>query len=157
MSSDAADWKGVMPRMLRLGMWFATAFAIAFPLLLVLVLLSVLPPTVGGERVELGEWMMTSAPLYAVASGLMAGIAYALYHNRSWSRELAILLWVALLVYNAAIGLLGAVPTFEAWRAMTFCLVLGGVSVWYFYFKPNVVAYYESIIGSHAGGFPGEA
>ena len=156
MSTGTADLKDSMPRMMRLGMWFATAFAIAFPLLVALVLLSVLPPTIGGERVELSDWMMTSAPLYAVACGLMAGIAYALYHGWSWSRELTILLWAALLVYNAAIGLLGAVPEFEAWRAMTFCLVLGGASIWYFYFKPNVVAYYQSLHGPHTDGFPGE-
>ena len=49
MSPGAADQKDALPRMMRLGMWFAAAFAIAFPLLLVLVLLSVLPPTIGGE------------------------------------------------------------------------------------------------------------
>jgi len=91
-------------------MWFATAFAVAFPMMLVLMLLSVFPPTIGGESVELSEWLMVSAPLYTLASGLLATGAYAIHKGKRWSREVVIALWVVVLSYNAVTGLLGAVP-----------------------------------------------
>ena len=143
MDDAKVNQQNAMPRLMRVGMWFATAFAVAFPMMLVLMLLSVFPTTVGGEPAELSEWLLVSAPLYALASGLLATCAYAIHQDKRWSREVVLALWVAVLAYNAVTGLVGAVPTFQTWRAIGFCLVLGGLSAWYFYFKSNVVMYYE--------------
>ena len=143
MDDAEVNQQNAMPRLMRVGMWFATAFAIAFPMMLVLMLLSVFPTTVGGEPAELSEWLLVSAPLYALASGFLATCAYAIHKGKPWSRAVVIVLWAAVLAYNAVTGLVGAVPKFEAWRAIGFCLVLGGSSAWYFYFKSNVVVYYE--------------
>lgn len=146
MDDTELSQQSVMPRLMQVGMWFATTFAVAFPMLLVLMLLSVLPPTIGGEPVELIEWLRVSAPLYALASGLLGTVAYAIHQGKRWSRGMVIILWISVLAYNVVAGVLGAVPNFEAWRAIGFCLVVGASSVWYFYFKRNVVAYFELLV-----------
>jgi len=145
MDNAELNQRGVTPHLIRVGMWFATTFAVAFPIMLVLMLLSVLPSTIGGEPVELVEWLRVSAPLYALASGLLAAVAYAIHKGKRWSRELVVMLWIAVLAYNAVTGLMGAVPKFEAWRAIGFCVILGTSSIWYFYFKSSVVAYYDGL------------
>ena len=100
------------------------------------------PHIMGGERVTRSEWLHIAAPLVAVIGILMACIAYGFATQKHWSRHVVIAIFVLIVVYACILGALNLIHRAIIWRAIINASVFGGASVWYFYFKPNVAAYF---------------
>jgi hypothetical protein len=103
------------------------------------------PTMMGGERVTRSEWLHIAAPLVAVIGFLMALISYGFAKQKPWSRRLVIAIFGLIIVYAVVTGALGLIRPAIVWRAIGNGAVFGCVSVWYFYFKPNVVAYFREL------------
>jgi hypothetical protein len=100
------------------------------------------PNIMGGERVTRAEWLHIAAPLVAVIGILMALIAHGFAAQQPWSRHLVIAMFVLIVVYASILGALNLIHHAIMWRAIINGTVFGGAAVWYFYFKPNVAAYF---------------
>ena len=100
------------------------------------------PHIMGGERVTRTEWLHIAAPLVAVIGILMACISYGFASQKHWPRHLVIAMFVVILVYASILGALNLIHQAIMWRAIIDGTLFGGASVWYFYFKPNVAAYF---------------
>jgi hypothetical protein len=109
---------------------------------ILLAVLDIGPHIMGGEHVTRTEWLHIAAPLVAVIGILMAFIAYGFARQKPWSRHLVIVLFVLIVVYTSILGALNLIHHAIVWRAIINASVFGGASVWYFYFKPNVTAYF---------------
>ena len=83
-----------------------------------------------------------AAPIVAVIGILMAFIAYGFATQKYWSRHLVIAIFVLIVVYASSLGALNLILRAIMWRAIINGTLFGGASVWYFYFKPNVTAYF---------------
>ncbi len=99
----------------------------------------------GGERVTRDEWLHIAAPLVAVIGILMAFIAYGFAGQKAWSRHVVIAMFGLIIVYASILGALNMIHRVIMWRAIINASVFGGVAVWYFYFKPNVAAYFREL------------
>jgi hypothetical protein len=112
---------------------------------IVLAILDIGPHVMGGEKVTRSEWLHIAAPLVAVIGCLMASIAYALAARKAWSRHLVTAIFVLIIVYATALGALNLLRHTIMWRAIAYASVFGCASAWYFYFKPNVAAYFREL------------
>ena len=112
---------------------------------ILLVLLKIGPVVMGGERVTRTEWLHIAAPLIAAIGILMALICYALASGKPWSRHLVIVMFTLIIVYASILGALNLIGHTIMWRAIINASVFGAVSVWYFYFKANVAAYFRQL------------
>ena len=112
---------------------------------ILLVLLKIGPAVIGGERVTRTEWLHIAAPLVAVIGILMAFISYGLASRRPWSRHLVIAMFGLIIVYASNLGALNLIHRAIVWRAIINGTLFGSASVWYFYFKPNVAAYFREL------------
>jgi hypothetical protein len=101
------------------------------------------PHIMGGEQVTRSEWLHIAAPLVAVIGILMVFIAYGFAGQKPWSRHLVIAMFSLIIVYAAILGALNLIHHAIMWRAIINASVFGGASVWYFYFKTNVAAYFR--------------
>jgi hypothetical protein len=99
----------------------------------------------GGERVTRAEWLHIAAPLVAVIGILMAFIAYGFATQKPWSRHVVITIFALIVVYASILGTLNVIHHAIMWRAIINASVFGAASVWYFYFKPNVAAYFREL------------
>jgi hypothetical protein len=99
----------------------------------------------GGEKVTRSEWLHIAAPLVAVIGSLMASIAYGLAARKAWSRHIVIAIFVLIIVYASALGVLNVLRHTIMWRAIVNAFLFGCVSAWYFYFKPNVDEYFRKL------------
>ena len=104
------------------------------------------PHIMGGERVTRSEWLHIAAPLVAGIGCLMALIAYGLHAGKRWSRHLVITMFAAIILYASALGALNVVRHAFKWRAIVNASLFGSAAVWYFYFKPNVAAYFRELV-----------
>ena len=107
------------------------------------------PHIMGSERVTRGEWLHFAAPLVAVIGILMALIAYGFAARKPWSRHLVIAIFSLIIVYASILGALNLIHHAVMWRAIINATVFGAISVWYFYFKPNVAAYFRELRDRH--------
>ncbi len=107
-----------------------------------LAILDIGPHIMGGERVTRTEWLHIAAPLVAVIGILMAFIAYGFATQKYWSRHVVIVMFALIVLYASVFGALNLIHYAIMWRAIINASVFGGASVWYFYFKPNVTAYF---------------
>lgn len=87
--------------------------------------------------------VMVAGGIIGLLLGVLGGvIAYAIRHEREWSRDAIILWWAAscagAFCFSASVG---GVGSNAAW-AMTNPMIGGIASVWYLYRKPNVVRYF---------------
>ena len=114
---------------------------------IVLAVCDIGPSVMGGERVTRAEWLHIAAPLVAVIGILMAFIAYGFATQKYWSRHLVIAIFVLIIVYATTLGALNLIHHAIMWRAIINGTLFGGASVWYFYFKPNVAAYFRELKG----------
>ena len=73
----------------------------------------------------------------------MALIAYGFATQKTWSRHLVITMFTLIIVYALILGALNLIHQAIMWRAIINGTLSGGASVWYFYFKPNVAAYFR--------------
>lgn len=103
------------------------------------------PTIMGGERVSRSEWLYIAAPLVAVIGVLMVLIAFGFAAQKHWSRHLVIAMFSLIIIYASILGVLNLIHHAIMWRAIIKASVFGGVSVWYFYFKPNVAAYFREL------------
>lgn len=103
------------------------------------------PHIMGGEHVTRGEWLHIAAPLVAVIGVLMACISYGFAKQKAWSRHLAIAMFALIVVYASVLGAFNLIHRAIMWRAIINGTLFGGASVWYFYFKPNVAAYFREL------------
>jgi len=107
------------------------------------------PHIMGSERVTRDEWLHFAAPLVAVIGILMALIAYGFAARKPWSRHLVIAIFSLIIVYASILGALNLIHHAVMWRAIINATVFGAISVWYFYFKPNVAAYFRELRDRH--------
>ena len=135
----------IVPFLIRVFIWFAAFAAAGMYLSILLAILDIGPHMMGGERVTRSEWLHIAAPLVAVIGILMAFIAYGFATQKYWSRHLVIAMFVLIVVYASILGALNLIHHAIMWRAIINASVFGGASVWYFYFKPNVAAYFREL------------
>jgi len=133
------------PFAIRVLTWFSALASAAMYLSILLAILDIGPHIMGGERVTRTEWLHIAAPLVAVIGILMAFIAYGFAAQKPWSRHLVIAMFVLIIVYASILGALNLIHQAIMWRAIINGTLFGGASVWYFYFKPNVAAYFREL------------
>jgi hypothetical protein len=134
--------KTKQPFAIRILTWFAALASVGMYLSIMLAILDIGPHVMGGERVTRAEWLHIAAPLVAVIGVLMAFIAYGFAAQKYWSRHLVIAMFVLVVVYASILGALNLIHHAIMRRAIINASVFGGASVWYFYLKPNVAAYF---------------
>jgi len=127
--------------------WFAALASAGMFMSILLAVCNVGPYIVGGERVTRAEWLHIAAPLVAVLGILMAFIAYGFAARKRWSRHLVMTMFSSIIVYASILGGLNLIHHAVMWRAIVNATVFGCVSVWYFYFKPNVATYFRESAG----------
>jgi hypothetical protein len=130
------------PFAIRVLTWFAALASAGMYLSILLAILDIGPHMMGGQHVTRAEWLRIAAPLVAVIGILMAFIAYGFAGQKPWSRHVVIAMFVLIVVYASILGALNMVHHAIMWRAIINASAFGGASVWYFYFKPNVAAYF---------------
>jgi hypothetical protein len=137
--------KTKQPFAIRILTWFAALASVGMYLSIMLAILDIGPHVMGGERVTRAEWLHIAAPLVAVIGVLMAFIAYGFAAQKYWSRHLVIAMFVLVVVYASILGALNLIHHAIMRRAIINASVFGGAAVWYFYFKPNVAAYFREL------------
>ena len=133
------------PFAIRILAWFAALAALGMYLSIVLAILDIGPHIMGGERVTREEWLHIAAPMVVVIGVLMACSSYGFAAAKPWSRHLVIAMFVLIVVYASILGALNLIHHAIMWRAIINASVFGGASLWYFYFKPNVAAYFHEL------------
>lgn len=133
------------PFAIRILTWFAGLASAGMYLSILLVLLKIGPVVMGGERVTRTEWLHIAAPLVAAIGILMAMLCYALASRKPWSRHLVIAMFTLIIVYASILGALNLIRHTMMWRAIIDAAIFGGLSAWYFYFKPNVAEYFPEL------------
>ena len=112
---------------------------------ILLALCEIGPTMMGGERVSRQDWLHIAAPLVALIGVLVALISYGFAAQKAWSRHLAVAMVSLIIVYASILGALNLIHHAIMWRAIINGAVFGGASVWYFYLKPNVAAYFRDL------------
>jgi hypothetical protein len=125
--------------------WFAALAATGMFMSIVLAIFDVGPHLMGGERVTRSEWLHVAAPLVAVIGCLTALIAYGFGTGKPWSRHFVMVIFILIIVYASALGALNVLRYTIMWRALMDASLFGCVATWYFYFKPNVAAYFHEL------------
>jgi hypothetical protein len=143
--------KSKRPLAIRILTWFAALASAGMYLSILLAILDIGPHVMGGERVTRSEWLHIAAPLVAVIGILMACISYGFATQKYWSRHLVIAIFTLIVVYASILGALNLIHHAIMWRAIINASVFGGTSVWYFYFKPNVIAYFRELKNDDRG------
>ena len=133
------------PFAIRILTWFAALASVGMYLSILLAVCDIGPHIMGGERVTRSEWLHIAAPLVAVIGILMALIAYGFATQKHWSRHLVLAMFSLIIVYASILGALNMIHRAVMWRAIINGTLSGGASVWYFYFKPNVAAYFREL------------
>ena len=130
---------------MRILTWLAALACVGMYLSILLAVYDIGPHIMGGERVTRTEWLHIAAPLVAVIGILMAFIAYGFATRKRWSRHFVIAIFVLIILYASVLGALNLIHRAIMWRAIINASVFGGASAWYFYFKPNVAAYFREL------------
>jgi hypothetical protein len=133
------------PFAIRILTWFAALASAGMFVSILLAILDIGPHLMGGEKVTRSEWLHIAAPLVTVIGCLMALIAYGLGSRKAWSRHLAIAIFVLIIAYASALGAVNMLRHTIMWRAIVNASLSGCVAAWYFYFKPNVAAYFREL------------
>jgi hypothetical protein len=129
--------------------WFSALASAGMFLSILLAIHDIGPHIMGGERVTRSEWLYIAAPLVAAIGILMALIAFGFAAQKHWSRHLVIAMFSLIIVYASILGALNLIHHTVMWRAIINASVFGAGSVWYFYFKPDVAAYFRELRGRH--------
>jgi hypothetical protein len=139
--------KTKQPFAIRVLTWFAALAAAGMYLSILLAICDIGPHIMGGERVTRAEWLHIAAPLVTIIGILMALIAYGFATQKRWSRHLVLAMFGLIVVYASILGALDLIHRAIMWRAIINGTLFGAASVWYFYFKPNVAAYFRELKG----------
>ena len=135
------------PLGIRILSWFSGLASAGMFVSIALAVLDIGPHLMGGEEVSRSEWVRLAAPLVAVTGCLMGSVSYGLAARKVWSRHLVLAIFVLILVYASALGILDVLRHTIVWRAIVNASLFGCVSAWYFYFKPNVAEYFRKLRG----------
>jgi hypothetical protein len=111
----------------------------------VLAILDVGPHIMSRERVARSEWLHIAAPIVAVIGCLMTCISYGFATQKPWPRHVVIAMFSLSIVYASILGAPNLIHHAIMWRAIINASIFGGASFWYFYFRPNVVAYFREL------------
>jgi hypothetical protein len=130
---------------IRVLRWFAVLASAGMFVSILLAILDVGPHFIGGERVTRSEWLHIAAPLVAVIGWLMASIAYAFAASKAYLRHLVMAIFILIIVYTSSLGRLDMLRDTIMWHAIVNASLFGCVAAWYFYFKPNVAAYFREL------------
>ena len=130
---------------IRVLTWFVVLASTGMFVSIVLAILDIGPHFMGGERVTRIEWLHIAAPLVAVIGWVMAWIAYAFAAGKPYSRHLVMAIFILIIVYASALGALHVLRHTIMWRAIVNASFFGCIAAWYFYFKPNVAAYFREL------------
>jgi hypothetical protein len=103
------------------------------------------PHIMGGDRVTRAEWLHIAGPPVDVIGILMALISYGFAAQKPWSRHLVIMIFILIIIYSSILGALNLIHRAIMWRAIINATVFGRASAWYFYFRPNVAAYFREL------------
>ena len=133
------------PVAIRVLTWFAALASAGMFLSILLAVCGIGPTMMGGERVTRTEWLHIAAPLVGIIGVLMAFISYGFASQRAWSRHLVMTMSILIIGYAIAVGALNLIHRAIMWRAIINATVLGVVSAWYFYLKPNVAVYFREL------------
>ena len=133
------------PMAIRILTWFAAFAAMGMFLSILLAILDVGPHLMGGERVTRSEWLHIAAPLVAVMGCLMTLVAYGLGARKPWSRHVVLAIFGLIIVYASLLGAVNILRHSIMWRAILNASLSGCAAIWYFYFKPNVAAYFREL------------
>lgn len=124
--------------------WFWTGATVIF-------FLSVIPGDepvpIAGETLSRSEALARVLPVLLPMGLATLGAALALSLRRAWARP-AVLLPVALAAFGPALSGIGSTTADVVVGALVILPFLGGL-VWYLYFRPRTVAYFQ---GLKAGG-----
>jgi len=131
-----------VPFLIRLFVCFAALASVGMYLSILLAICDIGPHIMGREPVTREEWLHIAAPLVAVIGILMTFIAYGFAAQKYWSRHLVIAMFALIVLYASILGAVHLIHHAIMWRAIINASVFGGAAVWYFYFKPNVAAYF---------------
>ena len=137
--------KSKQPLLIRILAWFAALASLGMYLSIVLAILDIGPHIMGGERVTREEWLHIAAPLVAVLGVLMACSSYGFATEKAWSRHVVIAMFGLIVVYATILGALNLIRHAIIWRAVINGTLVGGASVWYFYFEPNVATHFREM------------
>lgn len=138
-----------IPLLIRMAAAFAGLWTACTLLLLVMMLLIALfshgPFEFNGSPVSRAEFLRRGWPV-ALAFGLVATcfgtIAVGVWRERSWVRPAVLAFWLAISALLVGQGVVGDIDLFEA---IVWPVIYIGFVGWYFYSKPNVVAYYRAL------------
>ncbi len=137
------------PAAIKILVWFAALACAGMFLSIPLVYFGIAPAMMGGEPVTRSEWLHIAAPLVAVIGILMALSSYGLATRKPWARRAVMAIPILIVSYAVAIGAPGWIKPVIMWRAVINGSILGCLSVWYFYFKPNVAKYFRELQDRH--------
>jgi hypothetical protein len=138
-----------MPSLMHVGMWGSAVVGGFCALFLPLAAVGVGSYAINGEPVSAHEFLRVAGLLLAAIAGLLLAIAFAFWRERPWGRHAVLAFWL----YSAAAAAALAQNPLSALGSVFECLAMAAVAAWYFYGKPNVVAYYRAL--RPAGGAPG--
>jgi hypothetical protein len=130
---------------IRVLTWFVVLASTGMFVSIVLAILDIGPHFMGGERVTRLEWLRIAAPLVAVMGCIMASIAYTFAAGKPYSRHLVMAIFILIIVYASALGALDVLRHTIMCRAIVNASLFGCIAAWYFYFKPNVAAYFREL------------
>jgi hypothetical protein len=138
-----------MPLLVGLAATFAGFWAAcSVPTLVIMVAVALFgngPFEFNGAPVSRAEFLRR-IPVVVLSLGALAvyfgAVAVAVWRERAWVRPAVLAFWLAVSALLVAQGISGTMSLVEAlvWSAV----YLGFVG-WYFYAKPNVVAYYGAL------------
>jgi hypothetical protein len=133
------------PFAIRILTWLVALASVGMFVSILLAILDVGPHVMGGEKVTRPEWLHIAAPLVAVMACLMGLIAYGLGTGKPWSRHLVMAIFILIIAYASVLGAMNLLWHTIMWRAIVNASLFGCAAGWYFYFRPNVAAYFREL------------
>ena len=142
---------------MRILTWLAALACVGMYLSILLAVCNIGPHIMGGERV-IAHGMVTHRCAACCRYWNSYGVhCLRICDSKTWSRHFVIAIFVLIILYASVFGALNLIHRaimFLAlnlihraimWRAIINASVFGGASAWYFYFKPNVAAYFREL------------
>ena len=141
------------PVLIVIGAGFSALWALCAAIFVLFAVVSSGPFTLNGEQVTKEVFVRSFLlPWWLPLLAYFGGTAWAVWTERSWTRELMLLFWIVALGVSAFAGDGGLAE--RAFNTVSCALCLGG-AVWYLYGKPNVAAYYARLERKEGGtGLP---
>ena len=137
---------GAKPLLIRVATWPSMVIGALFFLMAVATALGC------GDTSRLtaspfGEWGVSLwIAQAAVLGGFLFAIGYGFKRDETWTRVVVIVYWIAAIAFSAANAIASGIPRGTYFIGLTSFLGLG-IAWWFFFSKPNVVAYYRSLAG----------